>query len=523
MGKKKTPLLKPDYDVVIIGSGCGGLVAGCKLAGGGAKALMLEQHNLPGGYASSFVRGRFEFETAIHALADYGSAENPGTIRRLFAEIGVDIPFAFLPDAYHLVLTDDKVDGVLPTGIEAYIEGLDRLVPGYTQELRRYFALCQEVMDALNYVEANMEHLNKLYLLRRFPNFIRTAAYTVDEVTKKCFKFPENLLGILYSYWGYLGVPTTELNFTVWAAMLAMFHDKMAYAPRNRSHDMSLTLAERFTELGGRIEYNTRVEKILVENGRVTGVETNHGDTINTAYVVSNTSPHTVYNYMVQPRSEVPEIAYKYCNSRELGVSLASVYLGMDISHEELGFKDYEYFIHNTMVPDKRYVVPSEPAVPNRIIVSCINTVVPEASPPGTCILNLTAIYEAGVWDRVTQEDYVVLKQRLADEMITKTEKGLNVSLRDHIEELEISTPFTLAYYTGHYKGTVYGYKTSVWDSIIPRNLCIEEETFIRNLEFVGGFSFRGLSYCSSYVSGRIVGDGIIKRMKTSQESFHGR
>jgi phytoene dehydrogenase-like protein len=522
MGKRNAALLGPEYDVVIIGSGCGGLTAGCRLAAGGARALMLEQHNLPGGYASSFVRGRFEFETAIHALADYGSPENPGTIRRLFEEIGVDIPFAFLPDAYHLVLTDDGVDGVLSTGVEAYINDMDRLVPGYRQELRRYFALCQEVMDALNYVEANMENLNKLYLLRRFPNFIRTAAYTVDQVTKKCFNFPESLLGILYSYWGYLGVPTTELNFTVWAAMLAMFHDKMAYAPRNRSHDMSLSLAERFIELGGRVEYNTRVERILVKDGKVAGVETNQGDVITADYVVSNTSPHTVYNHLVHPKTEVPEIAYRYCNSRELGVALFSVYLGMDVSHQELGVRDYEYFIHNTMEKDKRYAVPTEPAVPNRIIMSCINTVVPEASPPGTCILNLTAIYEAGVWDRVTQEEYVALKQDLADQMIAKAETGLHISLRDHIEELEISTPFTLAYYTGHYKGTVYGYKTSVWDSVIPRNLCIEEEEYIKNIEFVGGFSFRGLSYCSSYVSGRIVGDGIIKKMKALREAING-
>ncbi len=521
MENGKKPLLAPEYDAVVIGAGNGGLTAGCTLALGGAKTLILEQNNLPGGFASSFVRGRFEFEAALHALADLGSPENPGSVRKLFDEIGISVDWAFLPDVYHLVLPEDGVDGILPTGVEAYIKGVDKLVPGHMDELRRYFALCQEVMDALNYIEAHMENLDKLYLLKRFPNFIRTAAYTVEEVTEKCFAFPEKILDILYAYWGYLGVPTTHLNFTIWAAMLAMYHDKKAYIPRKRSHDISLALAERFAGLGGRIEYNTRVTKIISEGGRVTGVETDKGDRVKTQHVVSNASPHAVYNHLVHPKSGVPEIAYRYCNSRELGVSLVSVFLGMDVSYEELGLKDYEYFVADTMRRDRRYVLPTEPKLPQRIIVSCVNAVVPEASPPGTCMLNLSVTYEAGVWDRVSEAEYFTLKEDLADQMIEKTERALNVSLRDHIEEIEVSTPMTLARYTGHIKGTVYGYKTTVWDSLIPRNLCVAEEQYIKNLEFVGGFSFRGMGYCSSYVSGGIVGKGILKKMESKKEALH--
>jgi phytoene dehydrogenase-like protein len=522
MGNGRVPRLGSDYDVVVIGAGNGGLTAGCKLAAGGARTLILEQQNLPGGFASSFVRGRFEFETALHALADLGSADNPGSVRKLFTEIGLDVDWVFLPDVYHLVLTKDGVNAVLPTGVDAYIDACEKLVPGCKAELHRYFDLCQEVMDALNYIESHMEGLDKTYLLRRFPNFIRTASYTVEEVTERCFSFPEKLLDILYAYWGYLGVPTTHLNFTIWAAMLAMYHDKKAYIPRHRSHDVSLSLAERFTALGGRLEYNTRVERILVKDGVVEGVETCHGDVIRARHVVSNASPHAAYNALVWPKSEVPEIARRYCNARELGVSLVSVFLGMDVSCEALGLRDYEYFVANTMARGERYVLPTSPTLPQRLIVSCENVVVPDASPPGTCILNLSVTYEAGVWDGVTQERYVGLKQELADQIIDKAEQALGVSLREHIEEIEVATPHTFAHYTGHYQGTVYGYKTTVWDSLIPRNLCIEEEQYVRNLEFVGGFSFRGMGYCSSYVSGGVVANGILGKLKAGKEAVRG-
>jgi prolycopene isomerase len=71
------------YDAVVVGAGNAGISAACKLALSGKKTLLIEQHNLPGGCATSFRRGRFEFETSLHELCDYGPAYDPGDIRVL--------------------------------------------------------------------------------------------------------------------------------------------------------------------------------------------------------------------------------------------------------------------------------------------------------------------------------------------------------------------------------------------------------------------------------------------------------
>ena len=72
MNNNNDEIIEDTYDVVVIGAGNGGLSATAYLAQKGLKVLLLEQHNLPGGVATSFVRGRFEFETSLHELASFG-------------------------------------------------------------------------------------------------------------------------------------------------------------------------------------------------------------------------------------------------------------------------------------------------------------------------------------------------------------------------------------------------------------------------------------------------------------------
>ena len=76
-----------NYDVIVIGAGNGGLAAAAECARAGLKTLLLEKHNIPGGSASSFVRGRFEFEPSLHELCTTGTPEKPENVGEVFQKL----------------------------------------------------------------------------------------------------------------------------------------------------------------------------------------------------------------------------------------------------------------------------------------------------------------------------------------------------------------------------------------------------------------------------------------------------
>jgi len=76
------------YDAIVIGAGLGGLAAATTLAHEGLGVLLLERHNVPGGYATSFVRGRYEFEVALHKMSGIGTPEHRGNVYRSLEHLG---------------------------------------------------------------------------------------------------------------------------------------------------------------------------------------------------------------------------------------------------------------------------------------------------------------------------------------------------------------------------------------------------------------------------------------------------
>ncbi len=495
------------YDVVVIGAGNGGLTAATQLAISGKKVILFEQHNLPGGFATSFIRGRFEFEATLHELCDYGPATNKGSIRKLFEDnFGLNLDFVEIPEAFRLIVTNpnEKLDLVVPFGVENFINTLEKEVPGSTESIRTYIQLCDEIVNAIKYITESEGNPDKKVLIKNFKNFLKVTPYTLDQVNN-ALKIPKRAQNILNAYWCYIAIPTSRINFSFYAAMHYYFLIRKAYFPKYRSHGFTSALESKIREMGGNVQYNTKVEKILVEKGKVIGVETSKGDKIQTSHVISNASPTLIYNNLIYPKKEVPEIAYKNVNARKHAISCFVVYLGLDKSAEELGIINYSYHIYDTFNTEEIYESFKTLNPPKAQATVCLNNIIPDCSPNGTCMLTITAFFLPEAWKDVTARDYFKLKSKIASDLIDTFEKATGTSIKNHIEELEIATPQTLTRYTGTYYGSAYGYETDPWDSFMPRLMAMGDEKYIEGLEICGGFSANCQSYTNALLSGQIA------------------
>ena len=141
------------YDVVVIGAGNGGLSAATKVLNAGKTCLVCEKHNIPGGFATSFVRGRFEFEASLHEFNGIGTVENPGSTRILFDELGVSdkIDWIQLKDAYRLISLKEGYDFTMPFGCDEFAKANNQLHPEGEKYIRHFFELCQQIREAMNY------------------------------------------------------------------------------------------------------------------------------------------------------------------------------------------------------------------------------------------------------------------------------------------------------------------------------------------------------------------------------------
>ena len=181
----------------------------------GRKTLLIEQHNLLGGCATSFRRGRFEIEPSLHEICDLGPVENPGDVRTIMDQYGVKVEWRRVDDCFRIIskYSDGApMDVTMPSGIEPFIDKMEEYVPGSRPQMTKLFDLFQEVLDGIAYITASSGHADSNVLKEKYPNMLRTGAYP----TKKVFdalKLPQRAQDILATYWSYLGVDMEHLAF----------------------------------------------------------------------------------------------------------------------------------------------------------------------------------------------------------------------------------------------------------------------------------------------------------------------
>jgi prolycopene isomerase len=471
-----------DYDVVVIGAGNGGLTASATLARKGRKVLLLERHNIPGGCGTSFCRGRFEFEVALHQLSGLGTPEKPGPLRMTLDSLGVmeDLEFVEIQELYSVHMPDGFSTTLKPDK--------HRIVA----ELKEKFPHEKEAIDGffdLVYTYAN--DMIGAFIFRdpepsreKYPALYRYALRNAKEVLDDYFKDPL-LKTVISVYWGYLGVSTDQLSFAYLAMLLFQYIEFKPFHIKGGSQALSNTILNAFQTAGGRARFSCGAQRILVKDNQVIGVKTDEGDTIETRYVVANISPMETYTNLVG-LDLIPENTLQEMNGRAISNSAFSMFIGFDCQPEALNIRESTNFLMASTdiarsLHDRMRRVDIQDDL---MVMSCYDISDPTFSPPGTCQVNLVTLKYGDPWLSIPPGQYHETKFRCAEAMLKRAE-GIFPALRQHIEEIDIATPLTHMRYLGHPAGAVYGFESRTKDSFFFQP---GVHTPVKGLTFAGGW-----------------------------------
>ena len=488
------------YDYIIVGAGIGGLSAGLNLAFNNKKVLILEKNSLPGGFVTTFKRGRFEFDAALYDLMDYGNAEHIGSLQRLFKKYNLEIDTLPIPYNIRIKSIDDKFEEVLKGEIDDWVLRLEELHRGSMSTFRSLLPVLKEIHEGLNALKKGRKNLEK-----EFPNFIKYIDKSAYDALVD-LNLPTPTIHILGYLWIEIGSPLNKLNFIDFAECMYKYIFKRPVALQNKNIDLTLKMVKRYIELGGKINYRACVTEIK-DNDNLKEVVLKDGTTYKAKEVICNLSERYVFKNLIK---EENKFAYQKENCRTISPNGLVVYLGLNKSYQDLKLYNYRYYEFQNL--NSMTNIKSMKKFSHHTIEAVVPNIVNEdASPKNTTILVLKTLYFDDVWNEVNKTNYYQIKEQLANELIEEFEMSFHLDIKEYIEEMEVATPFTFEKFTNNINGCMFGPMRLGYDNSIDRILSYEEEK-IPHLSFVGGSSIFGSGVDNAFYSGYYITEKLLEQ-----------
>lgn len=500
------------YDAVVVGSGLGGLAAAATLTREGFGVRLLERHNQPGGYATSFTRGRFEFEVSLHAMTGVRQPDKREPPLTPLEELGVAdlVEFVQLPDLHRSIAPG--LDLRVPVGRQAALDAFSAAFPREHRGFERIFKEIFAIKGELEQLSSNGgPQPSALAAIRDLPRIAHASAVPLSHLVYRELKDPLARLAMA-QLWTYFGMPPERLSLLFFAIAYTTMVERGISYPLGKSQTLSNAFVQVIEQAGGEVSLGNGATEIEVRDGQVTAVITEAGERLETDIVISNANPFTTSFDLIGSENIAPGYL-RGLSTMQPSISAVGVYLGLDRTAEALGLEDYEVFFNDTVSLDAQYEQASHLAPPASFLLTAYGAEVPGFSPPGTTVVTMTAPAQGRVWREAPPARYHETKQRIAEAMMTRASR-LYPDLRDHIEVAVVSTPLTNMRFTGNPDGAIYGLAMTPAQCPAFR---LPQEGPVRGLWLAGAWTQPGGGYEPAIESGMQAANAVIAELRSQR------
>jgi all-trans-retinol 13,14-reductase len=465
-----------EFDVVIIGSGMGGLVCGNLLSLEGLRVCILEKNRQFGGCLQTFVRDRVIFDSGVHYI---GGLEKGQNLYQILKYMGVmeKLKLEKLDDnAFDKIITDnDPVEYPFAQGYANFIKQLSACFPEEEVAIRKY---CDAMKD----------------ICSKFPLYNLTTSGRLEEKssamdigTKEFIesltdnrKLREVLAGDNLLYVGY-----PETPFYIHSLIINSYIES-AYKCVNGGSQLAKIMVQNIRAHGGEIIRNCEVKKIHAEGDKVTYVETDRGKRISAKYFISNVHPSKT---MEMTDSSLVRNAYRK-RVKELKNTVSSFCVHVVLKEKSLKYvnNNFYYFKEGRVWTMADYTEENWPLgyalffthsgkskgwADSMTIFSYMKY--EEMEPWKHTFNTVSAIGDRG-------KGYEEFKKRKAEKLLAVVEERFP-GTRDCVESYYTTTPLSYRDYIGTDDGSLYGVARDYRDSL---RTFISSRTKLQNLFLTG-------------------------------------